>query len=143
MECFRDGDPQCDAKELERSHVELIDRIYEAIGKGDGEAVMGMLTLDATLTIDGFFDMDGHWEGAADILAAAGRNFSMVEGQKVSLEQACAQGDQLVILFSETGRYRPTGELYNARVVQWFRIAGGKVASIREIAAATTKGHSS
>ena len=50
--------------------------------------------------------MDGHWEGAENILAAAGRNFSLVREQKVVIQKVCAQGDQLVILFHETGYVR-------------------------------------
>ena len=137
-ECFEAGDPACGAKDVERRHVELIDRAYEAIGKGDAEAVLGMLAPDATLTIDGFLDMDGHWEGAENVLAAAGRNFAKVEAQQVSIEQVCAQGDQVAILFRELGHYRPTGEAYDARAVQWFRIADGRIAGIRQIAHVTT-----
>ncbi len=138
MDHFADGDPDCAAKPRERSHVELIDRVYAAIGRGDGETVLSLLAPDATLTIEGFLDMDGHWQGAANILAAAGRNFSLVEGQQVSIEQVCAQGDQLVILFQETGRFRPTGETYDAHVAQWFRLAEGRIASIQEIAVTKT-----
>jgi ketosteroid isomerase-like protein len=140
MDHFADGDPDCAAKARERGHVELIDRVYAAIGSGDGETVLSLLAPGATLTIEGFLDMDGHWQGADNILAAAGRNFSLVEGQQVAIEQVCAQGDQLVILFHETGRFRPTGETYDANVVQWFRLAGGKIAAIREIAVTQTAG---
>lgn len=140
MEHFESGDPQCAAKHVERSHVALIDRVYAAIGKGDGETLLSLLAPDATLTIDGFLDMDGHWQGAANILAAAGRNFALVEAQQVAIEQVCAQGNQLVILFRETGRYRPTRDTYDARVVQWFHLDGGRIASIREIAVTKTSG---
>jgi ketosteroid isomerase-like protein len=138
MESFEAGDPTCATKHLERGNVALIDRVYAAIAGGDGETLLAMLAPDATLTIDGFLDMDGHWEGAANVLAAAGRNFAMVEGQQVAIEQVCAQGDQLVILFQESGRHRPTGERYDARVVQWFHFADGKIASIREIVVVKT-----
>ncbi|MEP7366676.1 MAG: nuclear transport factor 2 family protein [Acidobacteriota bacterium] len=138
MDHFEEGDPECGSKHRERGHVQLIDRVYAAIGSGDSETLLQLLTPDASLTIEGFLDMDGRWEGAANILAACGRNFALVEGQQVSIERVCAQGDQLIILFQETGRQRSSGEIYDAHVVQWFHLADGRIDSIREIAVTKT-----
>ena len=137
LDHFEAGDPLCASKTSERRNVELIDRLYAAIGAGDAATMTELLAPDAILTIDGFLGMDGRWQGAGNILAAAARNFALVEGQQVAVEQVCAQGDQLVILFQETGRYRPTGEEYVARAVQWFHISQGKVAALRELASVT------
>ena len=131
---FADDDPDVASKHRERGHIELIDRVYAAIARGDSQGVLALLAPDATLTIEGFLQMDGHWEGAENILAAAGRNFSLVREQKVVIQKVCAQGDQLVILFHETGHVRQTGEPYEAHVAQWFQLANGRIASIREIA---------
>ena len=140
MEHFEAGDPHCATKHVERSHVALVDDVYAAIGNGDEETLLALLAPDATLTIEGFLDMEGRWEGAANVLAAVRQNFSRVEGQQVGIEQVCAQGDQLVVLFRETGRRRPTGEQYDAHVVVWYRFAGAMISSICEIAVTQVRG---
>jgi hypothetical protein len=109
--------------------------VYDAVGRGDFEALGAFLTEDVEFDIRGFGPMDGNWRGREPVIKAVRANFGLLADQKPEMESMIAQGDSIAVLFRESGMFKPDGRGYGVRVVQWLTFAGGKIAKIDEIAA--------
>jgi ketosteroid isomerase-like protein len=132
---FASGDPEAAAREVESGNVRLIQEIFAAIGRGDYEAALAHVTDDMVLTITGptGHPFNGRWAGKAEVRAAIDRNFAMVEDQWVEIRSVVAQGETVVLIARERGRYRPSGQEYEAELAQVYGFRGGKLQTIREV----------
>lgn len=128
-------DPDAAARPVESGNVRRLLEIYAAVGRSDFAAVVERMTDDVVLTITGTpgHPFNGEWVGKAEVLAALGRNFAMVDGQEVRVLSVVAQRDTVVVIARERGRYRPSGERYEGEWAQVFGFRDGKLESIREI----------
>jgi len=131
---FRAGDPSVDAKETEHANVRLLQEQYRAIARGDFDAAVALYADDVELEILGpprnLFV--GHWKGRQEVAAALRRNFALVSEQRPEIRALAAQGDTVVLLFRERGRY--TGGLeYDVHCVQWITFRDGKVRKVCEL----------
>lgn len=108
---------------------------YEAVTRHDFDTFAQYLAEDVELDIRGCGRMDGNWRGRADVLEATRSNYAKVAEQKPEIESMVSQGDQVAVLFRETGVFPQDGHRYRYRVVQWFTFAGDKIRKIDEIIA--------
>ncbi len=81
--------------------------------------------------------MDGSWQGRSRVVEAARSNFGQISDQRPEIESIASQGENIAVLFRESGALRSEGRAYRVRVVQWFTFSGGKVSRINEIVAIT------
>jgi ketosteroid isomerase-like protein len=68
------------------------------------------------------------------VLEAARNNFQLLEDQKPEIQTVVAQGDTVVVMAREKGRFAATGKEYESYWVQLFTFKGGKVIRIKELA---------
>lgn len=132
---FRRGDPSVDAKTIERDHVSLLEQQYRAIGEGRfATTFYDSLAEDVELEILGPPDCPflGHWTGRDQVYAAVERNFGLIETQLPLIESVVAQGDTVVVIGRETGRYREPAAEYRVAWVQVMTFAGGRIQRLQE-----------
>jgi ketosteroid isomerase-like protein len=113
--------------------------VYDAIIKGDFEAIGEFMTDDVELNISGFRAIDGNWRGRNDVVAAARKNYAQLESQQPAIEGMISQGDSVAVLVRESGVLKSTGQAYRIRGVQWFTFQNGKIKKIDQIAASIWK----
>lgn len=131
---FEADDPSARWKTTERQNLGVLQNAYRAAAAGDFASFRDSFTDDTTLEIVGppGIPFLGRWQGRNAVLAAVTANFAMIENQNPDVEQVVAQGDALVIVLRERGRFRATGVAYHVHGVQVFTFRDGKVAGLRE-----------
>jgi ketosteroid isomerase-like protein len=108
---------------------------YDAIIRGDFEALGESMTDDVTLGVCGFPPINGAWKGRGEVIAAARRNYGQLENQQPAIDGMISEGDWIAVLMRETGVLRSTGQAYSVRGVQWFTFTGGRISKIDQVIA--------
>src|SRR5262245_4130419 len=121
-QAFEAGDPAAAAKCAEAACVRLVQEQYRAIARGDFAAYPDTLAEDIEFENVGpaAVPFVGRWRGREEVAEAIARNFGYVEDQRPEVLSVVAQGDCVVVVAREQGRYRPTGRDYDAHWVQHF-----------------------
>lgn len=128
-------EPEAKSRARESGNVRVITAQYEALGRGDLQALRGLLTDDMVLEIIGppGSPIAGRWEGRDAALEAAARNFALFAEQEPRPEFVTANGDTVTVVAREKGVYLPTGRAYDTLWLQTFVVRDGKVAQVREV----------
>jgi ketosteroid isomerase-like protein len=136
LPAYNEGDPSAAAKEAEAANVARLVDMYRAIGRGDFAAALDLFANDMDMEIIGpsAVPISGRWRGKDQVAAALVRNFSLFEDQRPRVQSVVAQGDTVVVMGHETGRYRPTGRTYELHWVQFFTFRDGQLTRFRELA---------
>ena len=132
---FRQGDGKADAKQEESANVRLVERIYRIIAADDFDALGDVLADDAVLEIIGppGVPFVGNYPGRDLVIETTRRNFSEVEAQRPEILSVVAQGNTVVVVGREQGRFRATGQEYEVDLMNQFTFRDGKLAHIREL----------
>jgi hypothetical protein len=135
LPAFRRGDMNVDRKLEEAANIGLMQEVYKAIANHNFDALGPLLAEDAVLEIVGpaGSPMSGVFRGREQVVEAARRNFGMVEEQKPEILSIVAQGDSVIVVGKETGRYRPTGREYEMHWMHEYTFREGKLARVREL----------
>jgi ketosteroid isomerase-like protein len=112
---------------------------YDAVIRGDFDALGELVTEDVELSICGFGALDGTWRGRNDVIAATRRNFAELESQQPEIESILRHGNCIAVLLRESGVFRSSGQAYSVRGVQWFTFSDGKIEKIDQIIASIWK----
>jgi ketosteroid isomerase-like protein len=115
--------------------VSLLEQQYRAIGEGRfATTFYDSLAEDVELEILGPPDCPflGRWTGRDQVYAAVERNFGLIETQLPLIESVVAQGDTVVVIGRETGRYREPAAEYRVAWVQVMTFAGGRIQRLQE-----------
>ena len=133
-EAFREGDPLVEHKPSESANVSIIQHQFRCIALGDFDGFAETLADDIDFEIVGPVDhpFTGRWRGREALREGVARNFSVVEQQRHRIESVVAQGDTVVLVLREQGRFRTTGRHYDVCFVQVFTFRDGKAVRIRE-----------
>lgn len=133
---FRDGDGNIDSKREEAENVSRVEQIIQLIVRGDFAALEGLFADDVVLDIIGSADnpIAGKWQGRQQVIDATRRNFSLLEDQKPEIESVVAQGNTVVVVAREQGRFVATGQSYDFHWVQLYTFKEGKLIRFRELA---------
>src|SRR5262249_51773936 len=104
------------------------------IGRGDMAGALAGMTLDVELEILGPSSVPflGRWQGRAQVGAAIRDNFAQLEAQHPHVQLVIAQGDTVVVVGQEQGRYKATGKDYDLPWVQLITFQGDNISRIRE-----------
>ncbi|WP_020472558.1 nuclear transport factor 2 family protein [Zavarzinella formosa] len=132
---FEAGDAHARTKSPEAANFGLVKAVYEALNQGDLKAFLSMLSEDMELEIVGppVVPFVGRWKGRAELAVAIPRNFSVIGDLKPEIISVVAQGDTVVVVAREKGRYKPNDRPYETNWVQTYTISGGKVVKMRQV----------
>ncbi len=133
---FLQGDPEVAQKHGEAKNIRSLQELFRALACGDLAAFSAGLAEDIEMEILGppTIPFSGRWQGRQQVVEAVRKNFAMLEDQQPEVQSVVAQGDTVVFLARERGRYRATGKAYEIHFVQFFTFRGGKVIRFRELA---------
>src|SRR5262249_2117835 len=134
-EAFREGDADIGNKRVEASNVGVLEAQYRALSAGDFATALAKFADDIEFEILGppAMPFAGSWRGRDEVASVLGHNFSQVADQEPEIRSVTAQGDTVVIMAREKGRYVPTGRTYDLNWVQVFQFRDGQVVRIREL----------
>jgi ketosteroid isomerase-like protein len=132
---FHEDDANAAAKDAEAANVRRLQEQYRALARGDFPTFLSCFADDIEMEIIGPDDVPfvGRWSGKQQVAEAVRRNFALVEEQRPKVQTLVAQGDLLVLIAREQGRFRATGRAYDIHFVQVFTFRDGKVAQFRQI----------
>ena len=132
---FEEGDPNVHSKVIERKNVEIVQRLFEALSRNDFDAMIDEMSEEIEMEILGppGGPMVGVCSGKTAVRQTLVQNFGMVDEQQPEILSVTAQGNTVVIVGRETGRFKPTGKTYNVSWVQIFTLQNDKAVRFREI----------
>lgn len=133
---FQHGDTNVASKSGEADNTRLVEQMYRLIAQSDFKALGGMLADDVVFEVVGSLGnpLVGYTKGRNQVVEAARKNFHLLEDQKPEIQTVVAQGDTVVVMARERGRFAATGKEYDFYWVQFFTFKDGKVIRIRELA---------
>jgi len=130
---FEAEDARLADKPPERANVAALQALYRSIAAGDLGQIEGLLTDDIVFELFGPsnppYVMEARGKTAA--LAGIGQNFQSSEWSGVTVETLVAQGDLVVVIGTETGRFRHNGVSFANQLVLEYRFRDGRVARHR------------
>jgi len=134
---FAEGDPEARSKSLEMRNVAAVKAMVEAVARDDYDAISRAVDDGVRLQILAPPDVPfiRNAEGAPAFVDAVRRNFAMLEAQTPVLLSIVAQGEAVVVIVREQGRYVEEGRGYDLHAVQEFLFREGKLARVFEICA--------
>jgi ketosteroid isomerase-like protein len=132
---FRQGDSKAQEKEEERLNVQLIQKVFLAIGQSDYDALGEFLARDVRLDIKAplSYPFVREAQGKDQFLEVVRKNFGSVHHQRPVVRVVVAQGDTVILLSREEGEFRQTGERYQVDGVHRFVCRGGQIALLEEL----------
>ena len=132
---FEEGDVGAAVKAAEAANAWRVQESYRAIARGDFAAFFESVAEDVEMEFVGapHAPFARRWRGRDEAARAVRENFSQVEEQRPEIQTVVAQGDLVVIVPQERGRFRATGRRYETHSVQIFTFRDGKVARFRQI----------
>jgi ketosteroid isomerase-like protein len=137
VDAFHRGDPDVHRKQAEQANVRrLADDMYAAFLRGDLDALLAGPAEDVDWQVVGppSIPFAGAVRGRKAVRGLLEKSFATLEDQMPEVLDVAAQGDAVMVLARETGRFKPTGRTYEVHWVQVFTFRGGKVVKFREYA---------
>lgn len=111
---------------------EVLLGMLDALARMDLQALEGFFTEDIHFDLYGFAPFAGSWSGRQEVIATLHRNFSQVSEQRTHTDAIVMQGDNLMLVAREQGRFEETGEPYHARSMFWFAFTDGRISNVVE-----------
>ncbi len=117
----------------EQMNLEVVQRCYEALGRGDIPAVLDLMTDDVEWTLQGpsaipFAGTRRGREAVAEFYSSLGEN---VEFQQFEPREFVARGDTVVVLGYERSLIKPTGRTIEHEWAHVYTLRDGKIAKGR------------
>jgi len=117
----------------EQTNVDVVQRNYEAVGRGDIPAVLDLLTDDVEWTLQSpsvipFAGTRRGREGVAEFFSLLGEN---LEFQQFEPREFVAKGDTVVVLGYERSLIKPTGRTIEHEWAHVYTLRDGKIAKGR------------
>jgi ketosteroid isomerase-like protein len=112
----------------------LVQRGYEAFGRGDIGALLALLDENVEWITPGPSDLPtaGHRRGQQQVAEFFQGVNNLFEVQRFEPEVFVSEGDRVVVLGSETTRVKATGDVLDMRWAHVFTVRNGKVAVFEE-----------
>lgn len=116
-----------------RQNVDVVQRTYEAVGRGDIPAVLDLLTDDVEWTLQGpsvipFAGTRRGREGVEEFFSLVGET---LEFQQFEPREFVAQGDTVVVVGYERNLIKPTGRTFEQEWAHVYTLRDGKIAKGR------------
>ena len=132
---FHEDDAQADSKAAESANVRLLQNQYRAIARGDYDVLLDTIDEDVEMEIYGTdrVPLAGKWRGRDAVVRAIQENFSQLADEEPEVHSVIAQGDMVVVVAFERGRFKHIQRPYALHWVQIFTFREGKLVRFREI----------
>lgn len=132
---FREGDENIESKSEETENVRRVEEFFRSIADGDFEALAEIFADDITMEIVGSDSMPMTClvRGRKQVIETLRNNFAQVEQQREEIHSVIAQGNTVVVVGRERGRFRPTGKLYDLHWMHQYTIENGRFIGLREM----------
>ncbi|WP_324651317.1 nuclear transport factor 2 family protein [Georgenia sp. H159] len=115
--------------------VEVVMAHYEAMSRGDVEAAMRNFAADVRWTEAAGWPYPGTSVGREEVLANVFGQISRDWEKFAAIpSEPVAQGDTVVVLGTYRGTHRVTGRAFDARFAHVWRVRGGEVVEMEQIA---------
>ena len=118
----------------EQDNRALVQRGYEAFGRGDIEALLALFDENVEWITPGPSDLPtaGRRRGRQQVAEFFQSVNSLFEVQRFEPEAFVSEGDRVVVLGSETTRVTATGKVLELRWAHAFTVRNGKVSTFEE-----------
>ncbi|WP_206107629.1 nuclear transport factor 2 family protein [Paludisphaera rhizosphaerae] len=122
-------------EEADARGLAVVHGLFRAVGEGDFSAMAAMFHEEIELEITGPPSVPflGAWSGRETVAETVRRNFEMLDAQAPEVVSMSVQGDHVVVILRERGRYIATDLEYSVRCAQVFTLSDGLVRRVREI----------
>jgi ketosteroid isomerase-like protein len=133
---FAQGDPQSEAKVQEQANVERIGQMFHLIARGRFDELRHHLAYDVSLEIAAppHVPWARHALGPEDVADAIASNFRSVHDQRSEPLALVSQGDTVMVMARETGRWAESGQPYEVMLAQQYTFRDGRLAVFRSVA---------
>lgn len=116
-----------------RTNVDVVQETYEAVGRGDIPAVLGLLTDNVEWTLQGpsmipFAGTRRGRGGVAEFFSLVGKN---LEFEQFEPREFVVQGDTVAVLGYERSVIKPTGRTLEQEWTHVYTLRDGKIAKFR------------
>jgi hypothetical protein len=135
LAAFQAGDPGHEEKAQEQENLAALARIVGMIAMGRFDELREHLTPEVgyQLLAPAGFPWARHARGAEDVSRTLAENFAAVREQRPDVLALVAQGDTIMLMVRETGRWTRTGEEYDVLTAQQFDFDRGRLAAFRSV----------
>jgi ketosteroid isomerase-like protein len=120
-----------------REHIVSVEQQIADIERGDFDAALS--NADPDIELDVFAPPEFKWVAHARGIDAVRRalevNFTYLQDQTPEILNVVSQEESVVLIGRDRGRIRATGQPYDVEFVDRFTFSGGRLRSIRVIAA--------
>ncbi len=132
---FREGDENVASKLEEAENVRRVEEAFWLIARRDFKALSSTFADDVTLEIVGSPDtpMAGITQGCQQVIERLENNFAQVEEQQPEIQWVVAQGNTVIVIGRDKGRFRPTGRSYDLHWMHQYTFKEGKIIHMREL----------
>jgi ketosteroid isomerase-like protein len=134
---FAAGDGAAEAKVQERTNVERLGQMVEVISRGRFDELRERLAADVTyeMAAPPHVPWRRRTTGADQVTAAIAENFASVREQRTEPLALVSQGDTVMVMARETGRFADGGQPYEMLIAQQFTFDGeGRLTAFRSVA---------
>ena len=116
-----------------RMNVDVVQETYEAVGRGDTPAMLGLLTNNVEWTLQGpsmipFAGTRRGRGGVAEFFSLVGEN---LEFEQFEPREFVVQGDTVAVLGYERSVIKPTGRTLEQEWTHVYTLRDGKIAKFR------------
>src|SRR5258706_16212959 len=109
------------------SHLNAVQDVYEAFGKGDIPAALGFFSPDIEWTEAEGFPYGGTYVGPEAVLTGVFMRFGTEwDGFSAVPDEFIDGGDAIVALGKESGTYKTTGKSFQANFSHVWKVGGGE-----------------
>jgi uncharacterized protein len=132
---FHEGDENVAEKSKEAENVRRVEEVFRIIANKDFDSLKNFLAEDVTLEIIGSPSTPwaGFTQGREKVIEQIRNNFAQIEEQQEEIRTVVAQGDTVIIVGREQGRFRPTGRSYELHWMHQYTFRHGKIVRMREL----------
>jgi ketosteroid isomerase-like protein len=113
---------------MSSDNKQVVQRVYDAFGKGDIESILGNLTDDFIWNVPGPAPFAGRRTGLDGMRQFFQQLASSVEIEQFDVNEILADGDKVVVLGKEREKIRATGNIFETEFVHVYTLRGGKLA---------------
>jgi ketosteroid isomerase-like protein len=117
----------------EHGNAALLERLFDAFARRDGEVVAGLLGEDVVWTVPGDAPVAGEHRGRRPVVRFLGRTTRLTEGTyRSELRYALGGGDRAVAVYRATGR-RPDGRTLDIDQILLCRVEDGQLVEVAAV----------
>jgi len=119
----------------EQQNAALIQKLYDAFGRGDIQTILDNLNPDVDWVMEGpeTVPFTGKRKGLAEVTGFFDALANTQSDQKLTTERFVAQGDTVATLGRYAGTVNATGKNFDTRVAHFFIVRNGKVARFDDV----------